>query len=313
MVNIITLTANPALDLYAELDRVRPNEKLRLRDVKKDPGGGGVNVARVIHRLGDSARAIFARGGFTGDLHAKLLDREGVECDPLNIQNEMRQSVSVLETDSGDLYRFGYPGAELSESEYQALLDKVADGEAGGFLVASGSLPPGVPDDFYARLSERARQRDLRFVLDTSGPALAEGLRGGAYLVKPNRKELADLAGRRGGTDAETEEILRGVLADYPVEVIVLSLGPEGAMLATADGIRHFPAAEVETVSTIGAGDSMVAGIVYQLARGEELEAAVRYGIACGASTLKSPGTELLDPDDVAEIYASLTSQNGPE
>ncbi len=312
MESIFTLTANPALDIYAESDRVRPNEKLRLEDVKKDPGGGGVNVSRVLHRLGTRAPALFVRGGCTGDLHASLLDREGVHYDALDIRNEMRQSIAVLDRNQGDLYRFGYPGAELSAAEYTALLDKVADYSTADYLVASGSLPPGTPTDFYARLAARAREHDLRLILDTSGPALAEGLRGGAYLVKPNRNELADLAGRRAATHAETEDILREVLAQYPVEVIVLSLGSEGAMLATQEGIRHFPAPEVATVSSIGAGDSMVAGIVYQLSRGKDLVAAVHYGIACGAATLKSPGTELLQPEEVAEIYGALTATAKP-
>jgi len=309
MAKIITLTVNPALDIYSRVSEIKPDIKMRCNAPKIDPGGGGVNVSRVITRLGGSNKAIYTRGGHTGKIYSDLLDRENVNQDPLDIKNDTRQNFAVNETSGGDLYRFGFPGAELESSEYQELLDKINSEKAAEFIVASGSLPPNAPEDYYVHVARRAKNNNQKFILDTSGKALAKILEEGAYLIKPNAKELQDLAGEKAEDREGQKRLLKNLLDKYPVEVIVLSLGSEGAILATNGKTIYIPTIDVEAESSIGAGDSMVAGIVFSLTQGNDIKKAVMYGLACGTATIKSPGTELLKKEDVEELYKEMLSK----
>lgn len=310
---IITLTANPALDIYSKTEKLEPGEKLRCRTPLIDPGGGGVNVSRVIKRLGGDSIAVYTKGGHTGKLFSDLLKKEGVKEDPVQVNIDLRQNFAITETSTGNLYRFGFPGVELQDRDYEALLEKVDKCKKGSFLVASGSLPPGAPADFYAQVAARANKCGLKFVLDTSGKSYQGVLEEGAYLLKPNRKELKDITGEVSETLEQQKSVLLNILNKYQVEVIVLSLGGEGALLATNGKVLHYPAPQVEHVSSIGAGDSMVAGMVYGLSKGEPVEKAIFYGLACGSATIKSPGTELLQKKDVQILYQQLLDQSSGE
>ena len=307
---IITLTANPALDIYSKTEKLEPNDKLRCEKPIIDPGGGGINVSRVIKRLGGESTAVYARGGHTGDLFSDLLKKEGIKEDSLIVQRDLRQNFAVTETSTGNLYRFGFPGAKLEEFEYEALLERVDKCKRGSFLVASGSLPPGAPPDFYARAAARANNCGLKFVLDTSGSSYKGVLNEGAYLLKPNKKELQDITGEDAESREQQEKILLHILDRYPVKIIVLSLGEDGALLATNGRVKHYPAPQVEHVSSIGAGDSMVAGMVFSLSTGQPVEKAILYGLACGSATIKSPGTELLQKEDVEFLYDKLLKES---
>jgi 6-phosphofructokinase 2 len=306
MDKIITLTVNPALDIYTTVDKLEPEKKLRCTASTKDPGGGGVNVSRVLKRLGTDAHTIYTRGGYTGSIFGSLLDAEDIHQDALEVKNDLRQNFAVSENSSKHLYRFGLPGAELQENEYEELLEKIRGSKGSEFLVASGSLPPGAPEDYYTQVAKVAAEKKLKFIIDTSGEALREVLGVGAYLIKPNKDELSDLTGKEANNREEQKHLLQEVLDNYKVEVIVLSLGADGAILATRDGIREFPAPKVKFISSIGAGDSMVAGMVCSLSRGNDIEDAVLYGIACGSATIKSPGTELLTKEDAEKLYKQL-------
>jgi 6-phosphofructokinase 2 len=310
MKNIITLTVNPALDTYTTIDRLEPNKKLRCQPPMIDPGGGGVNVARVIHRLGGKSTAIYTRGGHTGKIYSDLLNKEGVDQDPVEIEQSLRENFAVTESSTGNLFRFGLPGPVLKKSEYKSILDKIENINNVEFLVASGSLPPEAPVDFFAQVAKKAKKNNLKFILDTSGKALSEILKVGAFLLKPNNEELEALTGKKATNLKEQKKLLLEILVNYPVEVIVLSLGPKGAILATGNKATHFPALKVTAQSSIGAGDSMVAGIVYSLSMGKSLEEAVLYGLACGSATLKSPGTELLTKKDADLFYKKLVSES---
>lgn len=310
---IITLTANPAIDIYSTTEKLEPNEKLRCEKPLIDPGGGGVNVSRVIKRLGGESTAVYTKGGHTGKLFSDLLKSEGVKEDPVQIRNDLRQNFAITETSTGNLYRFGFPGAELQDEDYESLLEKVDRCEKGSFLVASGSLPPGAPADFYAQAAARANKCGLKFVLDTSGKSYKGVLDEGAYLLKPNKNELKDITGETAENPEEQKKILLNILDKYPVEIIVLSLGGAGALLATGGKVKHYSAPQVEHVSSIGAGDSMVAGLVYSLSTGQSVEKAILYGLACGSATIKSPGTELLKKEDVQHLYKQLLKQTSGE
>lgn len=304
---------NPALDVSVEVEAVRPNRKLRTGPPRRDPGGGGINVARVLTRLGVEAEAWFASGGAVGEQLQALLTREGVACRPFPVAETTRENVTVVEAREGGQYRFVLPGARLDAEEWEAVLDALDEAHPPpGWLVGSGSLPPGVPTDFWARLARRARDRDMAFVLDSSGDALAAALDAGVELVKPNARELGEVVGREIETEADQEEAARAVVEQGGARVVVLSLGASGLLAVTRDGALHrIRSPSVRPRSRVGAGDSTVAGIVAGLALGHRLEDALRLGVAAGAAAVSTPGTELARAEDVEEIFASRHDDRG--
>jgi 6-phosphofructokinase 2 len=304
---IVTLTMNPALDISTSVERVEKEHKLRCGPTLVDPGGGGVNVARVVHRLGGEALAIFAAGGPTGQAYAELLNKEGVQGRLVTITEYTRQDFTVDETSTGAQYRFVTQGPHLSEAEWQRCLDDVgACTTPGALVVASGSLPPGVPDDLYARVARQARQAGARCVLDASGAGLHRAIEEGVFLVKPNRRELASLTGTSLDSPEDQERAARELIERGAAEIVALTLGADGALLVTAGTTLRLPAVEVEARSAVGAGDSFVGGMVLRLAQGRDLEDSFLYAMAAGGAALLTPATELCRKEDVERLHAEL-------
>src|SRR3990167_3914348 len=300
---ILTLTMNPALDISTAIDRVEPVHKLRCGAPQTHPGGGGINVARVMHRLGSRVTAIYTAGGPLGRELSTLLDAEGVPSQVVPIAGETRESFSVHELSSGQDYRFVLPGPTLSEPEWTACLDAVVAGLAQArYVVVSGGLPAGVPLDFYARLARRVREVGGWLVLDSNGAALVETLAAGVYLVKPSLRELRELTGQPLLDEASWRDAARALIAHGQAQIVALSLGEDGALLVTADQAWRAQSLQVSVASTIGAGDSFVGGLVWALSEGKALDEAFRYAMAAGAAALLSPGTNLCDPADVARL-----------
>lgn len=201
------------------------------------------------------------------------------------------------------------PGPNINEEEWRQCLDKLEKlppEDVPAYVVASGSLPPGVPIDFYLRLAEVAHKKDFRLIVDTSGEALLKAAGEGVYLLKPNLGELAALAGKEKISALEQEEIARQVLDQGKCKVLVVSLGPRGAMLASGEGIKYVAPPTVPQQSAVGAGDSMVAGMVLALLNGWSLEDVVRYGVAAGTASTMTPGSELCRKEDTETIYKWL-------
>lgn len=304
---IATLTMNPAVDVYITVKQVTPAHKLRSETARRDPGGGGINVARAIRILEGEARALFPAGGPTGKFLQAMLNEKGIPCRIHEIEGLTRESFTVLETETDREYRFVLPGPELAEPDWQACLDLLeALEQTPDYLVASGSLPPGAPDDFYARVARWARHAEVRMVLDTSGPALQAALEEGVYLIKPNRRELKDLTGRELQDPEDQEQACRDLLAESKSEVIALTLGEEGALLISEESSRRIEVPEQEVKSSVGAGDSFVAGMVLGLVREMSLEEAFCYGTAAGNAALLTPGTELCRLKDVERLYRRI-------
>ena len=307
MTHILTLTMNPALDVSTSIDKVLPTHKLRCATAATHPGGGGINVARVMHRLGSDCEALYLAGGATGQRLRQLLDREQVRQHVIPIAGDTRESFSAHETSSGLDYRFVLPGPMVHPDEWAACLAHIAALDTPPrYLVASGGLPPGVPDDFYARLARLARERGSLLVLDTSGPALACALAEGVYLVKPSLRELRGLSGQPLDTESDWRREAQRIVRSGRAQIVALSLGEGGALLATADITLRAPALRVDVRSTIGAGDSFVGGLVWALDQGRSLEQALRYGIAAGAGALLSSGTALCAAEDVERLQESV-------
>ncbi len=288
---IATLTMNPTIDVAAQAQRVRPTHKLRTFAERQDPGGGGVNVASVITALGGRALALILAGGATGHLLEELLDEAGIQRRTLPIAGRTRTSHTVIDASNGSEYRFIAQGPTVSEPEWTAILGAVSQVQA-GWLVASGSLPPGVPEDFYARLAAEADKRGIRFVLDTSGPALRTGLLGGGVeLVKSSLTELESVAGRKLSSEAAQEAAAAEIVSRGWARLVALTLGERGALLVWPDGALRLPALDVVENGTVGAGDSFLAGMVMALAEGRDPADAFAWGIAAGAASVTAPGT----------------------
>ncbi|MEX0716693.1 MAG: 1-phosphofructokinase family hexose kinase [Planctomycetaceae bacterium] len=303
---IVTLTLNPALDKSASVDQVVPERKLRCGQPRFDPGGGGLNVARAVKILGGEARALWTKGGHSGEMMHRLLDDEEVPHSPIPIADMTRENLIVYENVTGLQYRFGMPGPILTEADARACLEAVARLDADAeFLVISGSLPPGVPDDFCAAIA-RCAPAGCKVVLDTSGEGLRRGLECPMYLIKPNLRELGQLAGEEIHEDRDIVRAARAVIDAGRAEVVFVSIGRGGALLVTREQVEHVRAPTVPIRSKVGAGDSTVAGFVLSLSLGRALREAARFAVAAGAAAVMTEGTTLCRREDTERLYAEM-------
>ena len=304
MMNIATLTMNPTIDVSFETDRVFHTRKMRGRNECHAPGGGGINVARVFVRLGGNARCYYLSGGATGAALDGLIDLHQLVRSRIAIAGETRVSTSVYERGSGHEYRFVTEGPTVSPGEWQDCLDRIGEVRC-DYLVVSGSLPRGVPEDFYAQVADRANERDIRVVLDSSGRGLAGGLAGrGIYLVKPSIGELRSLTGRDLASDETIAEAAKEIVDRGEAEHVAVTMGRDGGLLCNASGVRRLPAVPIKAASTVGAGDSFLAAMVHSLASGQAPGDAFRFGLAAGAAAALTPGTDLAQPDEIRRLFA---------
>lgn len=310
MPSIATVTLNPALDVNTATEEVRPTHKLRCTEPTIEPGGGGINVARVLHALGGKVTALFPSGGAAGATVEKLLQGSGVPIAPVPIAGTTRESMTIDETSTGEQYRFVLPGPALSGEAVAALFDALAGlAERPVCLVASGSLPPGCEPSIFVRLGEFSRSVGAKLVIDTSGPALAGCEGAGAYLIKPSLREVAELMDRELRSEADESKAAHELLDRGFAEVVVISLGERGALLVSGSEEIRMPAIEVPPGGgTVGAGDAMVAALSLALARGDSLTEALRFGVAAGAAALMTPPAELVRREDVERLYSAASA-----
>ena len=307
MPDIVTITINPAVDIFVNVARVEPTRKLRCSAPKRDPGGGGINVARVAHRLGSNVAAIYPMGGVIGKLLHRLVEREGIDSLVTPSHVETRENFTAYEESTGAQYRFVLPGSALHRAEWEACLDQLSSlPEKPRYVVASGSVPPGVPEDFFAQVVRRAKALGAKTVVDTSGPALKAALDEGVTLIKPNLVELTELIGAPLDSEEARIDACRQLIAEGRAEIVALTLGEDGALLATARQAWRAPPMQIEMVSAVGAGDSFVGGMVTALAAGETLEQAFRMAMAAASAAVLSPGTELCHDEDVRRLMPQV-------
>jgi 6-phosphofructokinase 2 len=286
---------NPALDITTHADVVRPTSKIRCAGVRYDPGGGGVNVAQVAQNLGATVSAIFPAGGAVGEAYAGILTARGVPFRRVPISGSTRESFTINEVSTGLQYRFVLPGPELTFVEQQQCLAELRDAAvSASFVVASGSLPPGAPVNFYQHVALVCRDLGVRLILDTSGGGLRH-VTSGVFLLKASVRELRECVGRELLTEEEQFTAAREIIDCGQARVVVVSLGSKGALLVTSQERLRFNAIPMRAVSGVGAGDAMVAAIAVGLSRDWSLRESVRFGIAAGAAMLMTPGTEPCD------------------
>jgi 6-phosphofructokinase 2 len=306
---ILAIAMNPAIDKTSSVDHVVAEHKLHCSPPRFEPGGGGINVTRAIEKLGGKCRLFYPAGGLTGKRIQDLLENEGLDHRPFSIDGMIRENLVISDESTGQQYRFVMPGPNLQEKEWEQFLDELsAMDPAPDFVVASGSLPPGVPSDFYARIAHVGKQKGTRMIVDVSGKALREAVEEGVFLIKPNVREFRELIGEEVKEKSQIKEEAQKMVKEGRCEALVISLGEEGALAVSQDYAEHILPPAVPIVSKVGAGDSMVAGITLSLARGKSLRESVLFGVAAGTAAVMTPGTELCRREDVERLYESMVS-----
>jgi 6-phosphofructokinase 2 len=301
---IVTLTMNPALDKSTSFDNLVPEKKIRCSQLILEAGGGGINVSKAIRKLGGESIAVFTSGGSNGKTIENLLSALDISFVPVPIKENSRENFSVAESSTNAQYRFVMPGPVMKPEEIERCLQVLADMDPRpSILVASGSLPEGVPDHFFAQLAAFCRTHQIKLIVDTSGAPLKQALEEGVFLAKPNLAELSSLVGAESLELSEVDDAALQFINAGHCEVMVVSLGAAGALLVTKDWVEQIVPPPVRKLSTIGAGDSMVAGMAWKLDAGGSYSDMCRFGVACGTAATMNPGTQLFNVDDVNRLY----------
>jgi 6-phosphofructokinase 2 len=307
MANIITITFNPCIDKSTSVTALKAESKLRCSAPVFEPGGGGINVARAINKIGGEAIAIYPSGGYSGKFLNLLLEKENLSVLTVETKHHTRENMIVLDLATNQQYRFDMPGPQLSEEEWQQCLQMVEVNDS-QFIVASGSLPPGVPPDIFARISKIAKKGNRKLIVDSTEEALQPALEEGVYMIKPNIGELSRLVGKEELQSFEIEPAAKDLINRGKCEIVVVSLGALGAMLVSKEQVLKIAAPVVKTKSTVGAGDSMVAGIVFYISKGKSLLDALQYGVASGTAATLNSGTGLCRKEDVEKLFEQIKS-----
>lgn len=303
--SITTLTVNPSLDKSTHFSELVPEKKIRCEKPRYDAGGGGINVSKAISKLGGDSLCVFTSGGSPGELLEELVANEGIESHVLKTKNWTRENFIAFDNTTKAQYRFGFPGNEFSEAEKEEILDTINELKT-SYLVISGSLNEGLHADFYQKIIEIAKKSDTKIIVDTSGEALGKVMETGVYLIKPNIGELAKLIGVERLELPEVEQAAKDLIAKGSAEIVVVSLGADGAILVTKNETHLVKAPKVEKKSTVGAGDSMVGGMVWALSQNKTLKEVIQLGVCCGTAATMNEGTQLFNVEDVMRLFDEM-------
>jgi 1-phosphofructokinase/6-phosphofructokinase 2 len=307
---IVTLTPNPSVDRAVVIDALRRGEVHRATESRIDPGGKGVNVSRALAANAGRTVAVLPVGGPEGHLLEELLDASGVCRRSVPVAGTVRMNISVLEPD-GTTTKLNEPGPTLSSAEVDALVDATValagELDAGSdWVVGCGSLPPGAPADLYATLVARVRDLGVRVAVDSSGAPMAAAVAARPSLVKPNHEELAEVVGHDLPTLGDVRDAALDLVTNG-IECVAVSLGGDGALLVTADAAVHARATITAPLSTVGAGDCMLAGLLHGLSTGQGPEEALVTGVLWGAAAVTLPGSRVPTPADLLGIPVDST------
>jgi len=311
MKKILTLTLNPSLDISSATAEFLPRQKLRCAPPLYNAGGGGINISRAIRNLGGESVALLTRGGAIGTLLVDRLNELSIPCRTFDIAGMTRQNFAVSEQKSGDQLRFVMPGPHLTPREERNLLDFISrQAENFDYVVASGSLPPDMEENFYGRLADILAHQDNALIVDTSGRDLAQAIDAPVELIRCNRWEFSELLNRPIDSIAQALDAAREILHQGRCGALCVAVGAQGVLYVDRERAFHAIPPHVEIISMVGAGDSLVAGLVLSLARGAVVEQALTYGMACASATIGAPGTELCAKDQVAALLPQVKFHN---
>lgn len=302
---ILTVTLNPCIDKSSQAEKLKPESKLRCTEVVNEPGGGGINVSKALKKLETASVALFPSGGHNGDMLCSLLREEAIEFHAVDTKVETRENWIVLETSTNNQFRFTFPGRAVHQDTMITLVDHIRSFSP-SYVIASGSLPPGLPDYFYGLIVKNAKAVGARCIVDTSGPAL-QALQGkGAYLIKPNIGELCKMLNVEWLGKNEVPDAAQQAIRDGFAELIAVSMGADGAWLISSDEKHFATAPKVEKKSTVGAGDSMVAGMTFMLQQNRPLKEVIAFGVSCGSAATMNEGTQLFKKADAERLFAAM-------
>jgi 6-phosphofructokinase 2 len=305
---ILTITLNPTIDKNYNVDKLIPEHKLRVANPRVDAGGGGINVSKGIGKLGGKSTILTLTGGRNGDLLRELIGNEGIELIAIDLDDESRESIVISEQISNQQFRIVVDGPTISEQKAHSILEtinKIIPFPA--IVVASGSLPKGLKDDFYAEIGKIVEKKGAKYIVDTSGEPLLKAVEQGVYLVKPNLLELSKLSGSAELELDDVDDAAMELIKMGKCEVVVVSMGASGAMLVTKNECERIVAPNVNRKSTVGAGDSMVAGMVWGMQQGFSFKQMIRIGVACGSAATLNEGTQLFKKEDANRLYKWLS------
>ena len=304
--SIATLTLNPALDVTFTVGDLMYEETNRAKSVRRDPGGKAINVSRVLKRLGGETTALAFIGGHNGHAIYDLLHEDKIKVEFVRTRNETRMNAAIMIEGSSKIIKINEKGPEVSQIELGRMEELVMNmAESFEYLVMSGSLPPGVPDDYYSKLIASLSALKIKCILDSSRDSLKYGIESLPYMVKPNRYEVETLLGKSVKT---IEEVINAAkdLHNKGIEIAVISCADEGSIAVSDEGVFRCIPPKVDVQSTIGAGDSLVAGILWKLSNGESLGKALQFGVAAGTATVLTPGTGLCNIEDIDRILKEV-------
>ena len=303
---ITTLTLNPALDLTLRVSKLNFDDSNRVNAVRKDPGGKGINVSRVLHELDREVTTLTFLGGNTGREFRQLMKRQGLNLETVNLRSETRENIIITETENNAQTRLHQRGARVRPAELEKMRELIGKhAKNTDFMVIGGTLPPGVPEDFYQKLILHLREVGVKCILDADGECYQLGVAACPFMIKPNHFELARLVGQKIENRRDLKDAAN-VLLDRGIEVVVVSLGKDGALAVNGREVFIAKPPLVAIGSTVGSGDSLVAGFLLKWSEGQALEECLKYGVAAGTATALTPGTELLRAQDVPPIYKKV-------
>lgn len=297
---IYTCTIAPSIDYTMYLPEFVLGKLNRADSVYYYPGGKGINVSRVLKRLGADNVAIGFAGGFTGHYIEQFLKNEGVAADFIPTDEITRINVKIKSQEETEL---NGPGPEIAAEELKKLTEKVIHFEKGDWFVLAGSLPDSIPESVFLQLAQICQTRGIRFVLDTSGPALKRLVETKPFLIKPNLEELGELFETRISGPQEAYEYALKLVGNGVMHVIV-SMGSEGALLVSKEGALFAQAPSGQVVNTVGSGDSLVSGFIASYAKHQDVQKAFQYGIASGSATAFS--SDLCDKAGVEALLEQV-------
>ena len=304
---IVTLTINPSLDKSTHFAKLVAEQKIRCEKPRYDAGGGGINVSKAIAKLGGKSTCVFTSGGSSGEMLKDLIAKEKLESIVIKTKNWTRENFIAFDTSTQSQYRFGFPGNELYDDETAKIIEVVSNLEA-SYLVISGSLNEGLPTNFYQKIAETAKASRIKVIVDTPGEALKKVLETGVFMIKPNIGELAKLIGIERLELLDVEKGAKNLVDKGAAEIVVVSLGAEGAILVSKDTTEFVPAPKVAKKSTVGAGDSMVGGMVWALSQNKSLKEVIQIGVCCGTAATMNEGTQLFKVKDVEKLFKEMQS-----
>ncbi|MFT7396773.1 MAG: 6-phosphofructokinase 2 [Flavobacterium sp.] len=306
--DIVTLTVSPALDKSAHFSGLVPEQKIRCQTPLFDAGGGGINVSKAISRLEGKSLAIITSGGSTGEMLKDLLKEESISFEAIETRSGTRENFVAVDDNTNSQFRFVFPSPPVTSSEKDKIISTIQELEF-KYLIVSGGLSEGMSVDFYKQIAEMAKTSNSKLIIDTSGAPLRKALEAGVYMIKPNVGELAKLVGVKHLEMEEVNEAAKEIISKGGAEIVVVSLGPQGAVLVTKDSYDYVPAPNVAKKSTVGAGDSMVGGMVWALAQNKPLKEVLRWGVACGSAATMNEGTQLFKLEDAKRLFEWVNKQ----